>query len=148
MIILKIVKIIIKSKSGYGPEEHEYKDKIMLTEDSISYDFIPQCVSGNLKEQKWIYRTNSPVFEKLFYEICEIIPKYIDSNEILFCDDIGPTDFTVIYDDKSRRTEHFFCPSEYFRELFVLIRKIIPPCECIPISLLLDEDEFEDLPFC
>ena len=118
MILLKIVKVIIKSESGYGPVDEAYKDKLTITRDSIMYDCNPYCESDIVKTHKWKYKTNSFLFEQLFDNICEIIPRYLDSDEILYCTDIGPTDITVVYDDKSRRTEHYFCPSEYFRELF------------------------------
>lgn len=144
---MEIIKIQIKSESGYGPVEESYKDKLVLTRESIAYEFVPYCESKCERIHKWNYKTNSLIFASLYSQICEVIPRYLDSDEILYCTDIGPTDLVVTYKDKSRKTEHFYCPSEFFRDLFILVRKMIPPCEDIPVSLILDDDEFEDLPF-
>lgn len=144
---MKIVKIIIKTESGYGPVDDSYKDKLTITHNSISYEFHPYKEAEKRKVQKWTYKTNGSLFERLFGAICEMTPKYLNCDEVLFCTDIGSTDIVAIYDDKSRRTEHYYCPAEYFREYFCMIRKMIPPCEYIPVSLLLEEDDFEVLPF-
>lgn len=37
-----IIQIIIESSSGFGPVQDAFTDKLILTEDSISYEYNPE----------------------------------------------------------------------------------------------------------
>ena len=39
--VSRIVKIVIKSTSGFGPIDQAYNDKITITPESISYEYKP-----------------------------------------------------------------------------------------------------------
>ena len=58
-----IVRIVIKGASGYCCFDDAFNDKVTLTNDSISYEYIP-CVESEMNQKrKWSYKTNSPLFK-------------------------------------------------------------------------------------
>lgn len=140
---MKIVKIVIKGASGYGSVDDAYEDKVTLTPSSISYEYKPhpyaQSESNVLR--KWSYTTNSPAFRELFEAIAAKVPDYLhNTDEVLMALDIGPIDIVATFEDKHKESLHLFCPSEYFADLFRLIKQMVPGCEDIPAVLLTQED--------
>ena len=138
----EIIRITIKGASGYGPVDEAYEDRLSLTASSISYEYKPHPYSDSKTNiyRKWSYKTSSPLFKEIFQQVAAMTPDIIHCDEDLFACDIGPTEIIVTYDDKHREAETFFCPSEYFKEYFRIIKKLIPGCEYIPAVLLTDED--------
>ena len=142
---MDIVKIIIKGASGYGPVDEAYEDKVTITASSISYEYKPHPIS-NLDTnvyRKWSYKTTSPIFKQVFKEVAAMTPAIIYNDDILFATDIGSTEITVTFEDKHREKVNFFCPSEFFRDYFNLIKKLVPEVEYTP-AVLLSADDFED----
>lgn len=142
---MDIIKIVLKGASGYGPVNEAYEDKLMLTDSSASYEYKPHEMShsGTNVYRKWSYKTTSPVFKQIFKEVAEKTPYYLHCDEILFADDIGPMEIIVTFEDKHREKVNYFCPSEFFREYFNLIKKLVPETEYTP-AVLLTADDFED----
>ena len=136
---------MIKSASGYGPIDDAYEDKVLLTDSSICYEYTahPMSESDINVHCKWSYKTDSPLFKSIFKEIATKTPEYLYNDEILFACDIGPTIITATFEDKHKETVNYFCPSEFFAEYFRLIKKLVPPCEEVPVVLKTNED-FED----
>lgn len=62
---MKIVRIVIKGASGYGPVDEAYEDKVTLTPSSISYENKPHpCARSDTNiHKKWSYTTNQAVKE-------------------------------------------------------------------------------------
>ena len=58
--------------------------------------------------------------------------------------DIGSTEIIATFEDKHRESVNFFCPSEYFKEYFQLIKEMVPKTEYVPAVLLTDEDYEDD----
>lgn len=141
-----IVRIIIKSCSGYGTIDEEYEDKLVITDSSINYEYKPhpQSRSETNIYRKWSYKTNSPIFEELFNRVAEMTPYFLHNEEVLFCTDIGPTIITATFADKHRETVNYFCPSEFFVDYFRLIKHMVPETEYMPAVLLTSEDFDED----
>ena len=143
---MEIVRITIKGASGYGPVDMAYEDKITLTDSSISYEYKPHPMSDSETNiyRKWSYKTTNPHFKEVFREIVAKTPDIINCDEDLFATDIGPTEIIVTYDDKHRESANFFCPSEYFRDWFLLIKRLVPACERTPEVLWTRDDEETD----
>ena len=140
---MKIVRIVIKGASGYGPVDEAYEDKVTLTPSSISYEYKPHpCAQSETNiHKKWSYKTTSPAFAELFAEIAAKTPEYLHNNDdVLMALDIGPIDLVATFEDKQKESLHLFCPSEYFADLFRLIKQMVPGCEDIPAVLLTQED--------
>ena len=140
---MKIVKIVIKGASGYGPVDEAYEDKVTLTPSSISYEHKPHpyAQSETNIHRKWSYKTNSLAFRELFEAIATKTPEYLSNNDdVLMALDIGLIDIVVTFEDKHKESLHLFCPSEYFSDLFRLVKSMVPRCEDIPTVLLTQED--------
>lgn len=142
---MNIIKITIKGASGYGPVDEAYEDKITLTDSSISYEYKPHQMAQSETNvyRKWSYKTTSPVFKQIFDEVVAKTPYYLYNDEILFATDIGPTEIIATFEDKHKESVNYFCPSEFFRDYFNLIKKLVPEVEYTP-AVLLTADDFED----
>ena len=139
----EIVKIIIKGYSGYCPADMAYEDKVTISCDSVSYAFKPLFESEENLPRNWRYKTDSPVFRKLFHELVSGMPGVMGHDTEMFCTDIGGIEFTVTFDDKTRWKQVFWLSGDEFRDCFKIIRQMVPACEKIPEVLLLSED-FEE----
>lgn len=142
---MKIIKLVIKGGSGYCPIDEAYEDKVTLTDYSICYEYKPHEMSDletNIY-RKWIYKTTSPIFKQIFNEVADKTPYYLYNDEDLFATDIGPTEIIAVFEDKHREKANFFCPREFFREYFNLIKKLVPQTEYTP-EVLLTADDFVD----
>ena len=140
---MQIIKIVIKGASGYGSIDEAYEDKVTLTSSSISYEYKPHPLSQSDTNvhRKWSYKTNSPLFAELFEAIAAKTLEYLhNEDEVLMALDIGPIDIVATFDDKHKESLHLFCPSEYFADLFRMIKQMVPNCEDIPAVLLTQED--------
>ena len=140
---MQIIRIVIKGASGYGPVDEAYEDKVILTPSSISYEYTPHphAQSETNIHKKWLYKTTSPAFRNLFDAIAAKAPEYLYNNdELLMALDIGPIDLIVTFEDKHKESLHLYCPSEYFADLFRMIKQMVPGCEDIPAVLLTQED--------
>ena len=140
---MKIIRIKVKGASGYCPVDEAYEDKVTLTPTSISYEYKPHpyAQSETNIHKKWSYTTNSPLFRERFEAIAAKVPDYLyNDDEVLMALDIGPIDIVVTFEDKHKESLHLFCPSEYFADLFRLIKQMVPGCEDIPAVLLTQED--------
>lgn len=139
----EIIRITIKGASGYGPIEAAYSDKITLTDSSVSYEYKPHPMNHSEKSayRKWSYKSTSPEFKEIFKAVATMTPDIINCEDEMFACDIGPTEIIITYDDKHRDHEYFFVPSEYFREWFMLIKKLVPQCEKTPEVLWTVDDD-------
>lgn len=65
--VMDIIRIVIKSASGYGPLTEAYEDKLTITSSSISYEYKPHPMSESETNiyRKWSYRATSPLFKEL-----------------------------------------------------------------------------------
>lgn len=136
---MRIIRIVIKGASGYGPVDEAYKDKVTLTPSSISYEYKPHPLAQSETNiyRKWSYKTNSPAFNVLYEAIAAKTPEYLHDDDELLVLDTGPTEIVVTFEDKHKESVHHFCPSEYFADYFQLIKKLVPCCEYTPAVLLL-----------
>ena len=57
----EIVRVTIKGFSGYGPYDEGYEDKVIITPDFISYEYVPNVESETNPKRKWRYSTNSTI---------------------------------------------------------------------------------------
>ncbi|MCF0260840.1 MAG: hypothetical protein HUJ54_13355 [Erysipelotrichaceae bacterium] len=141
---MEIIKIIIQGSSGYGPADEAYKDKLILTSCSISYEYKPHEKSRSQSNvcRKWSYKTTSPVFKQIFRKAAEKTPDSLNSNKIPFVIDLGSIEITAVFEDKHREKAKFFCSGDCFREYFSVIKKLVPQTEYLP-AVLLTSDDFE-----
>ena len=70
----EIVRVVIKGSSGYTTADEAFKDKVIITRESIRYEFIPFIATEISPVRKWSYKTTSPIFQKLYDELVNLIP--------------------------------------------------------------------------
>ena len=138
----EIIKIVIKGCSGYCPYEYAYKDKLTLTSGSIAYEYIPEAESTVNLPRKWKYNTNSVGFETAFKNIADLIDKIFDTelDADFMVTDVGFIEFIVTYVDKTKKSEMLWTTGEAFKEIFSLIKQLVPQAEDIPEVIKTDED--------
>ncbi|SHI03723.1 hypothetical protein [Clostridium grantii] len=139
----EISKIVINGTSGYCCAEESYSDKVTVTKESIAYEYHPIFETDINPSRKWSYKTNSPVFEKLYADLIDVIPVIVNHDKDIFCTDIGGIEFIITYSDKTKFKEIFFLPGDEFKECFQIIKRMVPECEYVP-AVLITEDDFED----
>ena len=114
----KIIRVVIKGSSGYGPVEEAFEDKVVITRDSIRYEYTPYLASETNPVRKWSYKTTSPIFQKEFKELTTLLPEVM-TYEDEFVTDVGAITFTITYSDKSREVREFYLPGDAFKEVFL-----------------------------
>ena len=135
----EIIRVVIKGSSGYGPVEEAYNDKVTITRDSIRYEYTPYLASETNPVRKWSYKTTSPIFQKEFDTLTLLMPKVM-TWEDEFVTDIGSTTFAITYSDKSREVRELYLPGDAFKEVFSIVKTMVPGCEYVPAVLLTSED--------
>lgn len=138
-----IARIVIKGASGYGSADEAYNDKVTITPTSISYEYKPMYESELNLSRKWSYKTNSPIFRMMYDKVAGMLPAIIERGIQEFCTDIGGIEFTITYSDKTKFKEIYWVPGDYFEELLVAIKRMVPETEYTPAVLLTSED-FDD----
>lgn len=139
----EIVRVTIKGFSGYGPYDEGYEDKVIITQDFISYEYVPNVESETNPKRKWRYSTNSPIFKLSFAKISELIEEALNAEIEGFCTDIGGIEFTLMYADKSKKRKHYWLPGDYFSEIIHRVKELVPQTEYTP-AVLLTEEDFDD----
>ena len=81
--VKKIIKIVIKGCSGYGPIDAAYKDKVIIDSSSISYEYTPLENSETNPSRKWKYTTTGSEFKRLYDELVGKMPNIIYYNGII-----------------------------------------------------------------
>ena len=95
-----VIKIVIKGASGYCAYDEAYNDKVTITSESISYEYIPFMESEINPKRKWTYKTNNPMFQKWYSDIAIMLPGYFEEKITNFCTDIGGIEFILTYSDQ------------------------------------------------
>jgi hypothetical protein len=137
----EIVKIVIKSSSGYFSDKR-YDDKVTLTENTFSYEYKPKEEEPEIIPSiKWSYKTTSELFKSQFKRIAELTVWTLDNIDI-DCFDAGSIEFIVTYADKTKKEKYYISSGDSFKDLFKEIKAICPSKE-IPEALRTGED-YED----
>ena len=139
----EITRIVIKGSSGYCCVDEAFNDKVTITEESISYEYVPYVESEINPKRKWSYKTNSTLFKKKFVEIAKMTSEVIKRDIDEFCTDIGGIEFNITYSDRTKFKDIYWVSGDDFKELFAVIKRIVPETEYTPAVLLTSED-FDD----
>lgn len=138
-----ITKIVIKGSSGYGPSYTAYNDKLVITDNAISYEYKPYIESEMNFTRKWSYKTNGAVYRDIFMQVAVLTEKSLKQEVTDHYTDIGVIIFEVTYADGKKAKETYWLPGDYFSELFGVIKELVPRTECIP-EVLKTEEDYED----
>lgn len=135
-----IMKIVIKGESGYGPADEAYKDKVSIEQKGISYEYIPMFASEMNPMRKWSYKTNSPLYGMLYEQLKKSMESVTEPSIERFYTDIGSIEFIITYDDKAKVKKTFWVPGDEFKEVFSIVKQMVPRCEYVPAVLITEED--------
>lgn len=136
----EIIKIVIKGGSGYGSNDGAYNDKVTIEQKGISYEYIPMFESETNPVRKWSYKTNSPIYGMLYEQLKKSMESVTEPNIEMFYTDIGSIEFIITYDDKTKVKKIFWVPGDEFKEVFSIVKQMVPGCEYVPAVLLTEED--------
>lgn len=135
-----IVRIVIKGSSGYCCFDEAFNDKVTITPESISYEYLPYIETDINPKRKWNYKTNSQIFKMKYEGIAAMLPGIIERGVEEFCTDIVGIEFNITHSDKTKFKETYWVPGDYFEELFIAIKSLVPESEYTPAVLLTSED--------
>ena len=79
----------------------------------------------------------------MYDKVAGMLPAIIERGVQEFFTDIGGIEFTITYSDKTKFKEIYWVTGDYFEELFVAIKRMVPEMEYTPVVLLTSED-FDD----
>lgn len=127
-----IVRIVIKGTSRWGWIEESFKDKVTITSEMIEYEYTPYKETEINPKRKWRYKINSLIFKMKFEVISDMVSEIIKRDITEFWTDVGGIEFSITYSDKSKFKEIYWVSSDYFEELFMVIKSLVPKCEYIP----------------
>ncbi len=124
-----IIRIAIKTTSGYCCIDDAYTDKMILCKDSIRYRHLPVRENEANATRTWSYKSTNPVFQKLFTEACAVIEEILAREEESFVFDAGTITFRVTFADKTVKLREFFQTTDDFKVLYDIINQMVPECE-------------------
>ena len=73
-----------------------------------------------------------------------MLPAIIERGIQAFCTDIGGIEFNITYSDKTKFKEIYLVPGDYFEELLVAIKRMVPETEYYTPAVLLTSEDFDD----
>ena len=140
----EITRIVIKGSSGYVPVDYAYNDKVTITPESIAYEYKPYCETEENPARKWKYTSNSPEFREQFKLIAGEIREVLASQPDDMITDMSTAIFEITYSDKTKYKERAILFGDWYHELFMDIKMMVPFTEMTPQTLLTEED-YEDV---
>ena len=133
-----IIRIAIKTTSGYCCIDDAYTDKMILCKDSIRYRYLPVRESETNATRTWSYKSTNPVFQKLFTDACAVVEEILAREEESFVFDAGTITFRVTFADKTVKVREFFQTTDDFKVLYDIINQMVPECERNSVGLYTD----------
>ena len=140
----EIIKIVIRSESGYGCIDDAYEDSITVKPTGISYHYIPFLESEMNPSCKWSYKAESAAFREKFQHLASVAEEIIPCEEQVIILDAGATDLIVYYSDKTKKVREYFFEDDRADFFLKMLREMIPSFEKMPV-LLEEEDEDDDI---
>lgn len=128
-------KITLKGSSGYCSVGYAFTDRLAAAPSSISYELKPTFPSESRLSGKWSYRTESPEFADLFWDLERAALRLLRMEEEPFVCDVGEISITVLYEDGTKEGRRFPAIGKLFGGVSAIVSGMLPPCERMPASL-------------
>ena len=138
-----IIKITVKSESGYCPYDLAYEDKLIISSDSLTYEYKPYYESDENKSRKWKYCSADADYKEWFERVTAIVQETIPIDPLGIYTDIGAITFILKYDDKTSDEYSYFVPPDRFEDIWKIVRLAVPSIEKMPEVLIEYNDEEE-----
>jgi len=136
-----ITKIEIMGNFDYCCSYEGYDD-LILTNNSISYEYFAFDENEKYADIKWSYSTDSPTFKERFKEIENIIEDKDKEWINQYLDFVGSVEFNITYDDNTIFNEKYYTSRNQFSSLFDVIKSLIPKVEKVPKVLITTQEEW------
>ena len=124
----EIIKLTIKTTSGYGRVDQSYSTRIILTPHSISYRYMPYKAED---ESYFTYKTNSKIFQEYYDQVCLVVVQNMIRDDLKDVCDAGMIQFVLTYQSKTKIKKEFFVPMDEFEGLMDLLIQMCPKVENI-----------------
>ena len=132
-MMTKIKKITIRTTSGYCPYNYAYEDKMVITENSITYVNKPVYPDGIYAPVKWSYKSDSKAFKSWFDDIYKIYEDCFARIPLdYFVTDVGEIKFSFLYENGEKDSNDFPFTGE-FDDLLRHLSKMVPEAEETPV---------------
>jgi len=129
-------KIIITSTTGYGLECNGHRDRLTLTDHSVTYSCVPLInLPHLLPRSNWHYTTKSEDFKKLYHEVAKLLEKAITEDGDPRACDADLLKVTLCGEKGLLLTGEFWGPPTNYQKASELLQKVVPPLESIPKCL-------------
>lgn len=117
-------KIIISTTSGFVPIDYAFRDRIVITDHSIHYEFKPR-IQEHLSNMSWTARTDNPKYLALFDKLLEAVITKIEDPPLIFCCDVGEIRISVVFPDKSKKSRSFEVCWEDMEPCFSIMNQMV-----------------------
>ena len=134
-----VVEVKISGESGFVLPEDEYADELTLTDHHIAYKCRRYEPLDLDPVQSWAYTTNSAAFKNLFSLAVRAVFESFE-RAIPEGDDMPVTRFRLTFQNEETIERVYTADSDEFSSCFSIIKKMIPPCEQVPLVLYTSED--------
>jgi len=130
-----IASLTFKGHTGYSLARGMYEEKLRITKDSASYEYVPTGDTPALchrSHEKWRYHSNSEKVAKNYQKLCDLAKAYLKAGSR--CDVYDADEMTLVIRFENKRTLTL-CISSYYSEyeqFIKLLRSYIPKFENTP----------------
>ena len=124
----EIVKLVVKSESGYWDSSDPWEDRLTITADSFKYDFRPKNDNSEREPIKWTIKTTETSFAEFFERAAAEVALILKSDIEPFAEDAGRIVFQVFYADGTKEKREFFQSKDEFRMFYEIVRDMLPAC--------------------
>lgn len=121
----RIVQIEVECSAGFCPGNNVRKDKVILTPDTIDYEYKPYCETESNYAYSWRYQSEDQDFRLKYSQVANRIRKILKKDVEPWYDS-GTVVIRVIYADGSALEKTYLRPRSYFEKLYCAIDDMVP----------------------
>ncbi len=141
----EIVRVTIKSHSGYGCIVHSFEYRLTMTRSMMAHEYRPYIATEENPVRKWRYTTTSATYAAAFEKVSGLIEETLYSDLDGHVLDAGGIEFILTYSDKTRFQKYYTLTEYDFPEIFRPIARLIPQAEWDDVLLsMYCEEESDD----
>lgn len=134
-----LLKLEISGINGFMAGGEGWEEKLSMTKGDISYQYEPVRTSSRIAKG-WRYETDSDSFAVQFALAGEALARIINGEPVEGWEELPDVEVLAVYEDGTKYHGIFFSSELEFRELFTVVKRMIPACEKMPVMLAALDD--------